>query len=180
MPKLGGLRACSPRKVLNLQPLRLFLVASETATSASLVCVYYNVDHAQFKQPFITVVHRPTRCGNVGKRLLIGLYYIHLHKWMQFYPRENFLFLRLEDVKQEPHRIMTQITGFLDMDAVSEVQAENWLSGVVNARKKRKEIDPDKLIMRPESKTLLEDFFKPYNIMLADFIGDQRFLWKDT
>ena len=122
----------------------------------------------------------PTRCGNVGERLLIGLYYIHLHKWMQFYPRENFLFLRLEDVKQEPHRIMTQITGFLDMDAVSEVQAENWLSGVVNARKKRKEIDPDKLIMRPESKTLLEDFFKPYNIMLADFIGDQRFLWKDT
>ena len=44
----------------------------------------------------------PIECGNVGGRLLIGLYYIQLHKWMQFYLRENFLFLRMEDIKQEP------------------------------------------------------------------------------
>lgn len=122
----------------------------------------------------------PTECGNVGERLLIGLYYIHLHKWMQFYPRENFLFLRTEDIKREPHRMITQITEFLEVDTVSEVQAKTWFSSVLHARKEYTEIDPDKLVMRPESKTLLEDFFKPYNAILADFIGDQRFLWKDT
>ena len=31
--------------------------------------------------------------------------------------------------------------------------------------------------MKPETKKLLEDFYKPYNKLLASLIDDERFLW---
>ena len=43
-------------------------------------------------------------CGYIGERLAIGLFYVHLYKWFQFYPRENFLLQRTADVYEEPHR----------------------------------------------------------------------------
>ena len=121
----------------------------------------------------------PQGCGYIGRRLLIGLYYVHIHKWMQFYPRENFLFLRTEDMLQEPHQLMTRITEFLGIDPVSEDQAKEWLSKVSNARHWHPSVDPAKLVMRQETVKLLEDFFGPYNAKLAELAGDERFLWKD-
>ena len=57
-----GLGACSPGKFRNLQPLRLFLLASETATGTNkymyygilfhqplLACLRYNVDHTHYE-----------------------------------------------------------------------------------------------------------------------------------
>ena len=34
---------------------------------------------------------------SLGK-LHIGLYATHIKKWLQFYPRENFFFIRTEDI----------------------------------------------------------------------------------
>ena len=31
--------------------------------------------------------------------------------------------------------------------------------------------------MMPETRRLLEDFHRPYNVRLADLLDDQRFLW---
>ena len=122
----------------------------------------------------------PSGCGYVGERLIIGLYYFHLQEWMTFYPKESFLFLRTEDIFEEPHRIMTRMTDFLDVDPVSEDEAKQWLSRVSNVHHERPAIEPDKLVMMTESKELLEDFFAPYNTMLAELTGDRRFLWKDV
>ena len=123
----------------------------------------------------------PKGCGYISEHFAAGFYYIHLQKWMQFYPRENFLFLRTEDIYQESHRMMTQITEFLGVDPVSEDQAKDWLSQVQNVRPQFQTLsDSAKLDMRPETKELLEDFFEPHNIMLAELTGDKRFLWKDS
>lgn len=119
-------------------------------------------------------------CGYIGERLSIGLYYAHLHKWMQFYPRENFLFLRTEDISKEPYKLMTKITKFLGIDRVSEKETTEWFSREYNVHEEHPDIDPDKLILRQESKDLLDDFFEPYNKMLSKLAGDSRFLWRDV
>ena len=46
---------------------------------------------------------RSIACGGVGFRITVGLYYVHLSKWLQFYPKEHFLFLRTKDISADPH-----------------------------------------------------------------------------
>lgn len=99
-------------------------------------------------------------CGIIGQRLFIGLYYIHLHKWMQFYPKENFLLLRPEDMLKEPHRMMTQISDFLGVDPVTEDQAKHWMSHVSNVHHQHQILPTD-----PCSQACYET-------------GDQRTTWE--
>ena len=46
---------------------------------------------------------RSIACGGVGFRITVGLYTMHLSKWLQFYPKEHFLFLRTKDISANPH-----------------------------------------------------------------------------
>ncbi len=117
-------------------------------------------------------------CGKrrIGRRLPIGLYYIHLQKWLQFYPKENFLFLRTEDMSQHPSTMMNHITDFLGVDPVSKDQAQEWLHQKANAQTVYT-TDSEKFRMKPETKQLLEEFYRPFNKKLAQLAGSKRFLW---
>lgn len=112
-------------------------------------------------------------CGYIGRRLNIGMYYVHLHKWMQFYPWESFLFLKTEDMRKEPTRMMAQITEFLGLDRVSDQHAQQWLSVEANVQEDYRK----RFKMKPETEKLLNDFYKPYNRLLVNMTGSRRFLW---
>ena len=116
--------------------------------------------------------------GHIGQRFPIGLYYVHIHKWLQFYPKENFLFLRTEDMCSEPLQMMTKITNFLGVEAVSKEQASKWLCHEANAQLNIYATDPENFKMRPETKKLLEEFYKPFNLKVAELTGSRRFLWQ--
>ena len=117
-------------------------------------------------------------CGrrHIGRRFPISLYYVHLHKWTQFYPRENFLFLRTEDMRRQSFKMMNRITSFLGLDPVSREQAQEWLGQEANAQSVYS-TDKEKFEMRPETKRLLEEFYRPFNAELAKLTGSKRFLW---
>jgi len=114
----------------------------------------------------------------VGFRITVSLYYVHLSKWMQFYPREQFLFLRMEDMSANPHSLMTKITEFLGVAQVSPFQAKQWLSRRVNVQKATSKGFTG-FQMSNETRKLLEEFYRPYNAMLAELTGDSRFKWED-
>ena len=63
-------------------------------------------------------IHEKQGCGSVDFRLVISMYYLHLKKWMQFYPRESFLLLRMEDMSSDPYMFMRSITNFLHIDSL--------------------------------------------------------------
>ena len=50
----------------------------------------------------------------------IELYHVHLKKWLQFYAREQFLFLRTEDMFTDPGAVMQKITSFLGISTLTE------------------------------------------------------------
>ena len=114
-------------------------------------------------------------CGR-RQRFPISLYYIHLHKWLQFYPKENFLFLRTEDMSQQPSTTMNRITDFLEIDPVSKDQAQEWLCHKANVQTAFTS-DPEKYEMKPETKKMLKEFYRPFNEKLVELIGSERFLW---
>ena len=115
-------------------------------------------------------------CGR-SRRFPIGFYYIHLHKWLQFYPKENFLFLRTEDMSRQPSKMINRIIDFLGVDPVSKDQAWEWLRQKANAQTVYT-TDSEKFRMKPETKQLLEEFYRPFNEKLLELIGNSEpFLW---
>ena len=121
---------------------------------------------------------RANGCGGVGHRITVSLYYAHLSKWLQFYPTEQFLFLRTEDMSANPQSLMARITDFLGVAPVSPTQAKQWLSRRLNVQKATSK-DFTGFQMRSETRKLLEEFYRPYNAMLAELTGDSRFRWED-
>ena len=116
------------------------------------------------------------RCGGVGNKLAVSIYYVHLLKWLQFYPKEQFLFLSTDDMNADPHGFLSRITDFLGLHPISPEQARQWFTVKRNVQKLVTE-NPSKLVMWNETWRLLEDFYKPYNAMLVKLISDERFLW---
>ena len=128
--------------------------------------IYECANDNQFSKP------EPPGCGVVSYHLIISMYYLHLKKWMQFYPRESFLFLRTDEMSSHPFSFMKRITDFLNIDYMS-YNATNLLStGTQNKQSLNTE-------MLPETRALLSEFFHPFNEMLVELTGDKRFLWGD-
>lgn len=97
-------------------------------------------------------------------RIGTGIYHIFIKKWMQFWPRENFLLLKMEEMDKKPVASMDRITDFLSLDSFSSINATKWL-------KDRKNVSNVTTRMLPETQHLLESFYKPFNKMLDDQFG---------
>ena len=111
-------------------------------------------------------------CGTVASLLSFGIYYIHLMKWMQFFPRQNFLFLRLEDIVSQPTTFMNKITAFLNINQLPDLSADQFT--------KEENVQKTQMEMLPETRAILSEFYLPFNEMLVELTGDRRFLWEDT
>ena len=113
--------------------------------------------------------------GSLNTRLGIGIYAIHIRKWMKFYPTENFLFLKTEDFVHDPFDTIKNVTQFIGIQAVSKENVTSWFSEQKNSRSAS--IRNKYRGMLPETRKLLSDFYAPYNKQLVELIKDERFLW---
>ena len=118
------------------------------------------------------------KCGGVGNKLTVSMYYVHLFKWLQFYPKKQFVFLRMENMDIDPHAFLSRITKFLGLHAISPKQAQQWFTTKMNVQDAATK-NPSKFTMWNETWRLLEDFYTPYNAMLAKLTADKTFLWSD-
>ena len=120
---------------------------------------------------------RSNTCGGVGAKMMVGLYHVHLSKWLQFYPKEQFLFLRMEDISTDPHSLMTKITDFLGVAPVSKESANKLFAKRANAQTVVSK-NSESFQMQIRTRKLLDEFYSTYNSMLAELIADERFLWR--
>ena len=117
-------------------------------------------------------------------RLSISLYYLHIAKWLSVFPREQFYFLRIEDMKRELYSEMKGIWTFLNTNVLSE---EDFMSALEHNKLDqnanmwiKSEQYKDSFQMWPETKQLLRSFFQPYNERLARLLDDNKYLWHDV
>ena len=114
--------------------------------------------------------HDGIACGRV--RLGISLYHVHVSRWLKIIPRDQFLFLRTEDLAADPYVVLQKVWQFLELPAQSQDDLSNILYEHSNSNQLTSvEIDP-------ETRKILEQFFQPHNEKLAHLLSDEKFLWK--
>ena len=104
----------------------------------------------------------------VSDGLRYSLYYYHIAPWLKIIPRERFLFLRTEDLAQDTSLTMSKVWHFLNIPDITVTSLHENVNTVI------KEIS-----ILPYTKILLDEFFRPYNQLLADLLSNMKYLWND-
>ena len=92
-----------------------------------------------------------------------GLYVEFLQKWMEVFPKEQFLILKGEELYETPTATMTQVFDFLGLPDYQLSEYKKLNPGYY------KPIDDS-------TRQILRDYFQPYNQRLEEFLGI-KFNW---
>jgi len=87
-----------------------------------------------------------------------GAYVDQLVRWFEVFPREQFLVLKAEDLKQEPEQALRRVFGFLDLPYHAPTEFRKLNSAVYET-------------MDPPVRRKLEEHFAPHNERLAELLG---------
>ncbi|XP_045184131.2 carbohydrate sulfotransferase 15-like isoform X1 [Mercenaria mercenaria] len=102
-------------------------------------------------------------------RIEIGLYHVHLENFMKIFPRNQILIVQKEQLDKQPVTVIRDIFRFLDVGNMEDPTA--WQKIVFNTGTdliKRPIGD-----MRPDTRKLIQDFYKPYNDRLTQLLGPE-------
>ena len=111
----------------------------------------------------------------------MGIYFAHVRKWLSVVPKEKFLFLTLEELIADPIKTATSISRFLGIkQSAADIQKRAELaSSDCNENSQESisyKISPS-LQMRNDTRHMLETFYRPFNVLLAELLQDKKFLW---
>ncbi|KAK7504890.1 hypothetical protein BaRGS_00003918 [Batillaria attramentaria] len=98
-------------------------------------------------------------------RAIIGIYYVYIQDWLLRFPRDQIYIVRLDDLSVNVTGEMTKIFAFLEL-----VSAKRANVGTLSQT-----FGP----ILPATKSLLDDFYRPFNRRLAQLLGDEHFSWED-
>ena len=108
-------------------------------------------------------------CGN--SPVAVGIYFVHVQQWLRMLPRDQFLFLTLEDTLQNTTSSVHRILQFLNLR--TDIDADESLIRSCSRKKYERphtRNDPT-YKMRKDTKALLEIFFQPFNKLLFALLG---------
>ncbi|GBC70058.1 hypothetical protein HRbin01_01766 [archaeon HR01] len=92
-----------------------------------------------------------------------GIYIKSLSRWFQFFPREQFLILKSENLFENPNNLMQRVFDFLNIRRFEEIEYVKYHEGKY----------PE---MNPRTRRELVEFYRPYNEELQKLLG-QNFNW---
>lgn len=104
-------------------------------------------------------------------RLGVSLYYVHVAKWLEVIPSNQFLFLRTEDMLTSPLEAVQSVWSFIGVSPTPSDVHNSVLGGLVNVN------GGMQLEMLNKTRRLLKEFYQPYNEQLSLLLEDKRFLW---
>ena len=114
------------------------------------------------------------KSSSIKVRLGVSLYYVHVAKWLKVIPRDQLLFLRTEDLALCPYAVLQRTWRFLGVPDQTPFDVASVLFKRLNTRQEKGSG------MLEKTRTLLREFFEPFNEQLALVLNDARFLWRDA
>ena len=111
-------------------------------------------------------------CGRV--RLGVSLYHVHIRQWLNVVPRKQFLFLRTDDLENDPFETLRKVWTFLEVPHQSRGDVQDILYEHLHGSQHK--TNPDDY---NEGFGFLTKFFQPHNDQLADILDDNRFRWRE-
>ena len=110
-------------------------------------------------------------------RLGISLYHVHIAQWLKVIPRDQFLFLRMEDLAADGYKLLTKVWEFLSLPS----QPREELEDVLNSKTNYSPVAHMKVLqLQPKTREMLEKFYSSHDHKLARMLGSDAFLWKDS
>ena len=97
-----------------------------------------------------------------------GMYIDQLQNWMRYFPREQLLILRSEDLYSNPQEVVKKTLQFLGVKS-SDLNKEYRNYRRPSKKGYRKKVAPPKI--DPAMRERLIEYFKPHNARLYDFLG---------
>jgi len=94
-----------------------------------------------------------------------GIYANQLKRWMEFFPKEQFLIVKSEEFFADPQSIFNQVTDFLQLPEWDFLNQKQWNVGQYNN-------------MDVQIREQLQAFFKPHNERLYELLG-RDFGWDE-
>lgn len=112
-------------------------------------------------------------------RLGVGMYYYHIVKWLNVYPRKNFYFLRLEDMAEDAYGSVANIWKFMGLSPISRATFESELNREVMNEMNWIKLPKfkEKFYILLETEQLLKSFYDPINKKLAQLLRNNDYLW---
>ncbi len=96
-----------------------------------------------------------------------GLYADQLETWFKFFPREQFLILKSEDMYAEPAAIYKQAIEFLGVPYVVPKE----LAKEYKQYNQPKQASSTKVKLKPATRERLVEYYKPHNERLSTLVG---------
>ena len=87
-----------------------------------------------------------------------GIYVKSLQRWMQLFPREQFLVLKSEDLFSSPELVVNKVFSFLNLPHLKLEKYERSNGGEYEK-------------INEKTRKYLEEYFKPHNQRLYSFLG---------
>jgi tetratricopeptide (TPR) repeat protein len=101
---------------------------------------------------------------NVKCNYLLRSLYVYLFKeWLEFFPREQFLILKSEDLSIHPNAVMEQVYGFLNLSNYQLNEYHKELTGSYNS-------------LNDYLRASLNQYFQPHNQKLEELLK-MKFNW---
>ena len=89
-----------------------------------------------------------------------GIYVKYLKKWMDVFPKEQFLIIQTEEFKKNTSEVYSETLKFLNLPK-HELDKYTF----------HKKLDYKKRVMKQETRKHLSEYFKPFNEELYEFLG---------
>jgi N-acetylgalactosamine 4-sulfate 6-O-sulfotransferase len=103
---------------------------------------------------------------------------VFIADWLSVFSRDQMLILRAEDYYSNITGTLSDVYQFLEVPPLSHERMDDINhSKPINTLSQNH--DRSKENMMPKTRSLLTRFFKPFNIRLAELLGDSRFLWNN-
>ncbi|XP_071819278.1 carbohydrate sulfotransferase 15-like isoform X2 [Apostichopus japonicus] len=109
-------------------------------------------------------------------KLFRGMYYYFLRDWIEAYGREKIHVVMLSEWMSDSVNQYKMLSEFLNLNTPSDEIIQRIVSrGVQNSQTEKKKKRAG--VIRPDTKKMLQDFYRPLNHKLAELLNDTRFLW---
>ena len=103
--------------------------------------------------------------------IIYGLYYINIRKWLAVFPKENFIFVRSEDLHDNPREVIGSIWKFLGLPV--------HFTNIFDAISRKEALHQAYPPILPETKKIVDNFYREYNMKLSELLNDDRYMWRD-
>ena len=119
-------------------------------------------------------------CSRV--RLGISLYHVHLKRWLKVIPKERVLFLKTEDMSNDPYALLERVWQFLDVKQQSQAELTEILYRHLHSSLMGHGLNStmsDGVKMHQVTRDLLVKFFQLHNTALSQLL-EAEFNWNDV